>query len=71
MSDRLLERRIARAGVRTVLLRFGVVLTPAGGALAKMLPVFCLGLGGRLGSGRQWMSWVGRALCARLVRRTL
>jgi uncharacterized protein (TIGR01777 family) len=48
----------ARAGVRTVLLRFGVVLAAAGGALAKMRPVFRAGLGGRVGSGRQWMSWV-------------
>ncbi len=48
----------ARGGVRTVLLRLGVVLTRGGGALAKMLPLFRLGLGGRLGSGRQWMSWV-------------
>lgn len=45
-------------GVRTVRLRFGVILSPKGGALGKMLPVFRLGLGGRLGSGRQWMSWV-------------
>lgn len=50
----------ARAGIRTALLRFGVVLTPAGGALAKMLPVFRLAAGGRVGTGRQWMSWVGR-----------
>jgi uncharacterized protein len=46
------------AGVRVVALRTGVVLTPAGGALAKMLPAFKAGLGGRLGSGRQWMSWI-------------
>jgi uncharacterized protein (TIGR01777 family) len=46
------------AGIRVANLRLGVVLTPAGGALAKMLPPFKLALGGRLGSGRQWMSWV-------------
>ncbi|HTB80376.1 MAG TPA: TIGR01777 family oxidoreductase [Opitutaceae bacterium] len=45
-------------GVRTVCLRAGVVLTPAGGALARLLPVFRAGLGGRLGSGRQWMGWI-------------
>jgi uncharacterized protein (TIGR01777 family) len=48
----------ARRGVRTVRLRFGVVLAREGGALAKMLPIFRLGLGGRLGDGRQWLSWV-------------
>lgn len=48
----------ARAGVRTVLLRYGVVLAKGGGALAKMLPAFRLGLGGRLGDGRQWLSWI-------------
>lgn len=47
------------AGVRVVRARLGVVLSPDGGALEKMLPPFRLGLGGRLGSGRQWMSWVG------------
>lgn len=53
------EARAAEAlGVRVAMLRFGTVLTRDGGALAKMLPLFRLGLGGRLGSGRQWMSWV-------------
>jgi len=46
------------AGVRVVHPRIGVVLTPAGGALAKLLPIFRLGLGGRVGNGRQWWSWI-------------
>jgi uncharacterized protein len=46
------------AGVRVVLLRTGIVLTPAGGALARMLTPFRLGVGGRFGSGRQYMSWI-------------
>lgn len=45
-------------GTRVVLGRFGVVLSPAGGALAKLLPVFAAGVGGPVGSGRQWMSWL-------------
>ena len=45
-------------GVRAVALRTGVVLDPHGGALAKMLTPFRLGVGGRVGSGRQWMSWI-------------
>jgi uncharacterized protein (TIGR01777 family) len=44
-------------GMRVVILRIGLVLG-RGGALARMLPVFRLGLGGRLGSGRQWVSWI-------------
>jgi uncharacterized protein (TIGR01777 family) len=48
----------AEAGIRVVHPRFGVVLSPAGGALKRMLPAFRLGAGGRLGSGRQWMSWI-------------
>jgi uncharacterized protein len=43
--------------IREVSLRFGVVLGP-GGALAKLLPIFRMGVGGRLASGRQWMSWI-------------
>lgn len=46
------------AGIRVVSLRIGIVLSPEGGALKQMLPVFKLGLGGRLGSGEQWMSWI-------------
>jgi uncharacterized protein len=45
-------------GVRPVMMRTGVVLTPQGGALAKMLPAFRAGLGGPLGNGSQWMSWI-------------
>ena len=47
-----------RAGIRVAHPRLGVVLSPRGGALARMLPPFRLGAGGRLGSGRQWMSWI-------------
>ena len=47
-----------QAQVRVVNLRFGVILSARGGALAKMLLPFKLGLAGRLGSGRQWMSWI-------------
>lgn len=46
------------AGVRTAHLRIGLVLTPVGGVLQKMLTPFRLGLGGNLGRGRQWMSWI-------------
>jgi uncharacterized protein (TIGR01777 family) len=51
----------ADAGIRVVPLRLGVILGPGGGALARLLPLFRLGLGGRLGSGRQWMSWISLA----------
>ena len=45
-------------GIRVVNLRFGTVLSPAGGALAAMLPAFKAGLGGKLGAGNQYMSWI-------------
>jgi len=45
-------------GIRTVFTRFGIVLGAAGGALKEMLPPFKLGAGGKLGNGKQWMSWV-------------
>lgn len=46
------------AGIRVVHLRFGAGLSLEGGALAKLLPIFRMGLGGKLGSGKQWMSWM-------------
>lgn len=46
------------AGIRVVYLRFGVILSNKGGALSKMLPPFKLGLGGKIGNGKQYMSWV-------------
>jgi len=46
------------AGIRCAQIRTGVVLSSEGGALQKMLPPFRLGVGGNLGSGRQWMSWI-------------
>jgi uncharacterized protein (TIGR01777 family) len=55
------EREAAAAealGIRVVCLRIGIVLMTHGGALARMLPPFRAGLGGPLGSGRQWMSWI-------------
>jgi uncharacterized protein len=55
------------AGIRTVHTRFGVVLARAGGALAKLLPPFELGAGGRIGPGTQWMSWIAREDVVRAV----
>ena len=53
------EAQAAEAfGIRVVRVRTGVVLDANGGALVRMLPPFRMGLGGRLGSGRQWMSWI-------------
>lgn len=45
-------------GIRVVNLRIGIVLDPNGGALSRMLPLFKMGLGGQLGSGKQWMPWI-------------
>jgi len=50
----------ARAGIRVVNMRTGVVLTPTGGALGTMLPPFRIGLGGWVGSGNQYVSWITR-----------
>lgn len=58
----------AEAGVRVVTMRTGVVVSGRGGALAKLIPLFRLGLGGRLGSGRQYWSWIGLHDYVRAVR---
>ncbi len=51
-------RRFESLGLRTTRVRIGVVLAKKGGALGRMLPLFRLGVGGPVGSGRQWMSWI-------------
>lgn len=56
-----------RHGIRVVNLRIGLVLGRDGGFLGRLLPVFDLGLGGRTGSGRQWMSWVSQHDIVRLI----
>jgi len=59
---------VCRSGVRLVLVRTGLVLGAEGGALAKMLLPFRLGLGGRIGRGTQWMSWIALADWVHAVR---
>ncbi len=58
----------SEAGIRTVQVRIGVVLSPNGGAIEKMLPTFKWGVGGRLGNGRQMMSWVALHDLIRVLR---
>lgn len=60
-----------REGIRTVMLRFGIILAPHGGALQQMLRPFRLGVGGRLGSGQQWMSWITLEDVVALIRYTI
>ncbi len=54
-------RQAEELDVRVCIMRFGIVLGPGGGALGKMLPAFRLGIGGKLGSGEQVMSWIHRS----------
>jgi hypothetical protein len=60
-----------QAGIRVVKLRIGVVISKRGGVLPRMMTPFRLGIGGRIGDGRQYMSWIGLADLTRIVRRAL
>jgi uncharacterized protein len=60
--------RAASSGMRTVIARFGIILSTEGGALPRMLTPFKFGAGGRLGSGKQWMSWIALEDAVRVLR---
>ena len=60
--------RAASSGIRTVIARFGIILCAEGGALPRMLTPFKFGAGGRLGSGKQWMSWIALEDVVRTLR---
>ena len=62
------SRRAEDLGIRTVLLRTGIVLSKDGGALATMIRPFSLGVGGVIGSGKQWMSWIALEDIVRVIR---
>jgi uncharacterized protein (TIGR01777 family) len=60
--------RAVSSGIRTVITRFGIILSAEGGALPAMLTPFKFGAGGRLGSGKQWMSWIALEDVVRVLR---
>jgi uncharacterized protein len=60
--------RAEASGIRTVLARFGVILSAEGGALPRMVTPFKLGVGGRFGSGKQWMPWIALEDATRAIR---
>lgn len=62
---------ITEMGVRLCLLRTGVVLGRSGGMLKRLLPIFGLGLGGRIGGGEQWLSWIALSDCVNVIRALL
>jgi uncharacterized protein (TIGR01777 family) len=62
---------VTARGVRLVTLRIGIVLSSSGGALSRMLLPFRLGLGGRIGSGRQYMSWIDLDDLVRVIRHSI
>lgn len=64
-------RKAEASGIRAVILRFGVILSAHGGALPRMLVPFRMGLGGRVGSGKQWMSWLTLGEAVDSIRYTI
>lgn len=60
-----------REGIRTCQIRFGMVLSPKGGALPKMLPPFRMGLGGKMGNGKQWWSWIALEDAVRAIQHVI
>ncbi|MGH8494122.1 MAG: TIGR01777 family oxidoreductase [Moraxellaceae bacterium] len=62
---------VSEMGVRLCLLRTGVVLGRSGGMLKRLLPIFGLGLGGRIGDGSQWLSWIAMGDCVNVIRALL
>lgn len=66
-----ISKPLGQRGVRVVHARFGVVLSPSGGALQRLLLPFRLGLGGRIGSGAQWMSWIALDDCLGAIEHAL
>lgn len=64
-------REVESTGLRTASLRLGIVLSSNGGALGKMLPAFKCGAGGRLGSGKQWMSWISKEDLLRVINHVI
>ncbi len=58
-------------GTRLVIIRMGIVFGPDGGALGKMLPIFKSGLGGKIGSGKQWMSWIHRTDLCQIIEQSI
>ena len=64
-------REVESLSLRTASLRLGIVLSRNGGALRKMLPAFKCGAGGRLGSGKQWMSWISEEDLLRVINHVI